>query len=154
VLLASLVGIAFAPGSTPVAASVVTVRLVSGHLFLPENITVNVGTTVTWINKDPVEIHNVYEDTGVFGSQALNYNDTYSQTFTQPGVVGYYCTYHQGMVGTITVVVPQVPTMTPLPLPTRHPDAATRPPVPSSVPSTHVAAPIVAPVPLAQPARH
>ncbi len=154
-LLAALIGLAFAPGSVPVAASTVTVRLVSGHLFQPENITVNVGTTVTWINKDSVEIHNVFEDTGVFGSPDLNYNDTYSQTFTEPGVVGYHCTYHEGMVGTITVVTPPVSTATPLPLPTRHTHAAPQAPV-VSVPPTHVVAPavVIAPVPLAQPARH
>jgi len=100
-----------------------------------------------------VEIHNVFEDTGVFGSPDLTYDATYSQTFTQPGVVGYHCTYHEGMVGTITVIALPVPTATPLPLPTRHTDGATKTPI-LSLPPTHAVAPTVIPVPLAQPARH
>ncbi len=69
----------------------------------PKDITVTAGTTVTWINKDP-EPHTVVNKDGKFRSSALDTDDTYSFTFTEPGTYNFFCTLHPQMTGTVTVV--------------------------------------------------
>jgi len=69
----------------------------------PKEITVPVGTTVTWINKDP-EPHTVVSKDGKFRSAALDTDDSYSFTFTEPGTYDFFCTLHPQMTGKVTVV--------------------------------------------------
>jgi plastocyanin len=75
--------------------------------FNPKTVTVNVGTTVEWVNDDSVS-HDVTKDTGPgppfsSGSGNLGGGDTYKITFNAPGTVGYECTVHPGMSGMIIV---------------------------------------------------
>jgi len=77
------------------------------HAFVPASLTVPVGTTVTWINKD-LAIHNVtsgvrWTPDGVFASGSLWHNAKFSYTFKQPGTFSYYCSIHSHMEGTIVV---------------------------------------------------
>lgn len=75
--------------------------------FQSNNVTIPVGTTVTWVNTDEAQ-HSATAvdgsfDTGLFGS-----GDEASVTFDKPGTYVYYCLLHgapdgSGMVGTITV---------------------------------------------------
>ncbi|MEO5951884.1 MAG: cupredoxin domain-containing protein, partial [Chloroflexia bacterium] len=76
---------------------------ISGFAFTPQNITVQVGTTVRWTNHDTTP-HTVTEVNGVFNSGGLALNATYSFTFNTPGTYNYACSYHSGMTGSITVV--------------------------------------------------
>lgn len=81
--------------------------IMSGSAFSPANITVSVGTTVTWTNNDNLT-HNVISGTpgsptGVFSSGDLGANQTFSYTFNQEGTFNYFCSYHPGMAGTVTV---------------------------------------------------
>jgi plastocyanin len=76
--------------------------------FHPQKLTVKTGTTVTWINRDPV-FHTVASDTGLFQSGLLAVGQTYSYTFDQPGTYPYRCESNSGpggaeMRGEITVV--------------------------------------------------
>lgn len=78
--------------------------------FSPSTLTVIQGSTVFWMNLDsPVggdpEIHNVVFSSGptAHSSDMATYN-TYSYTFTDLGTYSYFCVYHTGMKGTITVV--------------------------------------------------
>ena len=76
--------------------------------FRPQNITITVGTKVTWVNVGQKK-HNV-----AFGNlfdQDINLGEQFSFTFDKPGLVQYYCVQHslsetEGMVGTIMVVAP------------------------------------------------
>lgn len=75
--------------------------------FVPSDITVQRGTTVTWVNTDLVP-HTVTSGseqapTGLFDSHELVHMQTFSYTFNIPGVYAYYCDLHAGMTGTITV---------------------------------------------------
>ena len=76
--------------------------------FRPQNITVTVGTKVTWVNvgtkKHSVTYGNVFD-------QDINPGETFAYTFDKPGLVQYYCVQHslsetEGMVGTVTVIAP------------------------------------------------
>jgi plastocyanin len=70
--------------------------------FGPPDLTIAAGTTVTWKNKDG-EVHRIKDDHNRFSSAALDTDDSYSHTFTTPGVYHYFCTIHPYMVGKIVV---------------------------------------------------
>ncbi|MDO8491761.1 MAG: cupredoxin family copper-binding protein, partial [Dehalococcoidia bacterium] len=70
--------------------------------FSPASISVPVGTTVTWTNKDSVA-HTVTSDSGVFNSGNLSTNKTFSYTFATAGTFPYHCSLHTYMKGTVTV---------------------------------------------------
>jgi plastocyanin len=95
--------------STPTATPPATTPATSGNavtlsnfLFSPATLTVKVGTTVTWTNKDGVT-HTVTSDSDVFNSGNLAPNATYSFTFSNAGTFAYHCSIHTSMKGTIIV---------------------------------------------------
>ncbi len=72
--------------------------------FEPSQISVPAGTTVTWADVSGTHTSTSYDglwDTG----RRLQVGETYSYTFTQPGVYRYYCVPHEerGMIGTVIV---------------------------------------------------
>ena len=68
----------------------------------PDTVTVKMGDTVTWVNRDSPQ-HDVVADNGEFKSELFDTGGTFSFTFTQPGTYPYHCSIHPGMVGTVTV---------------------------------------------------
>jgi plastocyanin len=75
---------------------------IQGSAFDPAELTVAVGTTVAWTNRDAMS-HTVTADAGAFDSGALGNGETFKWTFDQPGEFPYSCTIHPSMHGTITV---------------------------------------------------
>jgi len=81
-----------------------------GNQFTPNDIVIDEGTEVTWVNQDTIA-HNVKKSAdavdfgGEFGVEAGQFGpgDTYSYTFDKAGYYPYTCTIHAGMNGTITV---------------------------------------------------
>ncbi len=73
--------------------------------FSPGNLTVVIGVnnTVTWTNND-ITIHTVTANNGAFNSGYLNTGQTFTYTFTSPGVYEYHCQIHPWMVGYVTVL--------------------------------------------------
>lgn len=70
--------------------------------FTPETLTVNAGTTVTWVNGDDVP-HTVASDDKVFKSRALDTDEKFAYTFTKPGTYAYFCSLHPKMVAKVVV---------------------------------------------------
>ena len=70
--------------------------------YNPATITVAIGTTVTWTNKDSAP-HSVTERERTFDSALLFTGATFSHTFNEAGDVEYYCTVHPTMVGHVIV---------------------------------------------------
>jgi plastocyanin len=70
--------------------------------FGPTSITVAVGTTVTWTNRDDIP-HTVVSTEGVFKSKVLDTDEKFSFTFTKPGTYPYFCSVHPKMTGTVVV---------------------------------------------------
>lgn len=70
--------------------------------FMPQELTVPVGTKVTWVNKDDIP-HTVTSEEKLFASRALDTDDKYSFTFQTPGTNSYYCSMHPKMTGKIIV---------------------------------------------------
>jgi plastocyanin len=77
---------------------------IKDHLFTPSTLTISAGTKVTWTNHDQ-DPHTVVESGAPkpFHSSALDTNDTFSYTFTEPGTYKYFCTLHPTMAGKVVV---------------------------------------------------
>jgi plastocyanin len=77
---------------------------IDNFTFTPATLTVNVGTTVTWINRDDIP-HTVVSasDPRAFKSSALDTDDKFSFTFTKAGVFPYFCSIHPKMTGKVIV---------------------------------------------------
>lgn len=74
---------------------------IANFAFSPAVITVKVGATVTWTNKDE-DAHTV-AITGAAVSKPLQSGDSYAHTFGQPGTYTYRCTIHPNMRGMVVV---------------------------------------------------
>ena len=73
--------------------------------FVPKDVTVKAGTTITWTNSDQVP-HTVTKEGGPgadFDSGNVDPGGTFEQTFDEAGKVDYVCTIHPGQSGTVTV---------------------------------------------------
>ena len=70
--------------------------------FGPEELSVAVGTTVTWTNRDDIP-HTVVSTDGVFKSKVRDTAEKFSYTFTKAGTYPYYCSVHPKMVGKVVV---------------------------------------------------
>ena len=93
---------------------------VEGIAFLPRELTVEVGDTVEWVNKDEVDhtvtsgeageqgVPGVDEGTppepdGLFDDELKRAGSTSSFTFDEPGTFIYFCRVHASMTGVVTV---------------------------------------------------
>jgi plastocyanin len=103
--LASMLGLTLwaAPGAVsaqPAAASTVRIENFS---FVPDTITVPVGTTITWENGDDIP-HSIVLSDKSFRSKPLDTHDTAMFKFTKVGEITYFCGLHPHMQGKIIVV--------------------------------------------------
>ena len=93
----------FAPQqSFPAGASKAEVGI-DNFSFLPKEITVSVGTTVTWTNHDDVPHVVASADDQFKKSAALDTGESFSHTFTTTGNYTYFCSIHPHMTGKIIV---------------------------------------------------
>jgi plastocyanin len=75
---------------------------IDNFVFGPETITVAVGATVTWTNKDDIP-HTTVSTDGVFKSKVMDTDEKFSYTFAKAGTYPYYCTIHPKMTGKVVV---------------------------------------------------
>jgi nitrite reductase (NO-forming) len=98
-----------------------TMVMIENYAYAPADLTVYVGATVTWVNKDTVG-HTVTEgdpnspkpaNLRVFDSSGeaatgqvalIKEGGNWSYTFTSPGTYEYYCIVHPYMTGRVTVI--------------------------------------------------
>lgn len=75
------------------------------YKFVPANLTVPVGTTVTWINYDVAPHTATYRSFGdeAFDTGNMGAMQIYRHQFRTAGSYDYMCVYHQGMRGTVVV---------------------------------------------------
>lgn len=74
--------------------------------FIPEELTVPIGTTVRWINAEKRQYHSVWFES--LDKEEADYffpDETYEKTFTKPGIYHYRCGPHERMKGTVVVTV-------------------------------------------------
>ncbi len=103
-LCASLLNVEPAPVVTLPAAQASGPQIsVTDNAFRPTTLSIKVGETVTWTHDGQIT-HNVKSiEAGGPQSADLHRGDSYRFTFRQTGVFAFYCSYHEGMSGTITV---------------------------------------------------
>jgi plastocyanin len=75
---------------------------IDNFVFGPHTLTVPVGATVTWTNKDDIP-HTTVSTDGVFKSKVMDTEDKFSYTFDKAGTYSYYCTIHPKMTGKVVV---------------------------------------------------
>jgi plastocyanin len=77
---------------------------IDNFTFGPAALTVPVGTTVTWTNKDDIP-HTIVstDDPRAFKSKVLDTDEKFSFTFSKPGTYPYFCSIHPKMTGKIIV---------------------------------------------------
>lgn len=90
---------ASAPPGAPVTADAVAIH---NFAFGPNAITVVVGTTVTWTNRDN-EPHSVVMVDQSFRSPPMDTGDHFAHTFATPGQYRYFCGFHPQMLGVVIV---------------------------------------------------
>lgn len=62
-------------------------------LFVPQQLVVKAGTTVTFTNKDNAN-HTATNINGLFDSGKITSENSWSYTFDKPGTFSFYCNYH------------------------------------------------------------
>jgi|WetSurMetagenome_2_1015567.scaffolds.fasta_scaffold126115_2 plastocyanin len=90
--------------------------LIADHSFNPQNITVSLGTIITWVNNDSSE-HQIISDNGYAGksggfSRQLNdlkssrmyKGSTYSYRFQRAGNYTYHCNIYPALKGSVQVL--------------------------------------------------
>jgi plastocyanin len=75
---------------------------IDNFVFGPQTISVPVGATVTWTNKDDIP-HTAVSTDGVFKSKVMDTDEKFSYTFTKAGTYSYFCSVHPKMTGKVVV---------------------------------------------------
>ena len=70
--------------------------------YTPDDLSVAVGTTVTWMNTDAVA-HTSTSDTPGWDSGIVAPGGQFSFAFQTAGTFAYHCAIHPGMIGTVVV---------------------------------------------------
>ena len=86
-------------GETPSAGADVKI---DNFAFGPQSLTVKVGTTVIWTNRDDIP-HTVVSSDGMFKSKARDTDETFSYKFDKAGTYSYFCSLHPKMTGQVVV---------------------------------------------------
>jgi plastocyanin len=101
ILLGPVVGAMLALGAVA-AQDATNVVTIDNFTFMPPELTVAVGATVKWVNRDDIP-HLVVNKDKAFRSKALDTDDSFSYTFDSAGTFDYFCALHPHMVGKVIV---------------------------------------------------
>jgi plastocyanin len=102
-MVAALLLSAASPGSSAKAPQPTSAEVkVDNFSFGPASLTVAVGTTVTWTNRDDIP-HTVVSTDKVFKSKVLDTDEKFSFTFDKAGTYPYFCSIHPKMTGSVVV---------------------------------------------------
>jgi len=94
-----------APTASPTPNAAVATIEMGDNFFDPAQLTVKVGTTVTW-KVVGQSTHDLAARDGSFANRTMSFGQTLSFTFTKAGRYPYVCMQHEGdgMVGEVTVI--------------------------------------------------
>lgn len=91
-------------GATTTASADEAEVVLAGISFEPSEITVDPGTTITFVHEDGGIPHTVTADDGSFDSGQIADGDSFTVTVEQAGEIPFFCEIHPGqMQGTIRV---------------------------------------------------
>jgi len=93
------------PTTSPAVGTVIV--FIKNFAFIPQQVSIKRGTTVTWVNCDNpgTDSHTSTSDNGLWSSPTLASGNTFSRTFNDATgtVFNYHCIPHPFMVGTVNV---------------------------------------------------
>jgi plastocyanin len=75
---------------------------IDNFVFGPQTLTVPVGATVVWTNKDDIP-HTAVSTDGMFKSKVMDTDEKFSYTFIKAGTYPYFCSIHPKMTGMVVV---------------------------------------------------
>jgi plastocyanin len=90
------------PENTPIPESTSIDVSIQDFTFIPSEIRISVGDTITWTNNDNTD-HTVLANDGSFSSEVLQTGHQFSFKFEESGTFEYICGIHPTMQGTIIV---------------------------------------------------
>lgn len=100
---ACLLLVAICGSTTQPATSVHTHSVIIEDLkFTPENLTVNRGDKIVWVNKDLFP-HTVTATDRSFDSGSIEVNGEWAYVAAKPGKYAYACSFHPNMKGSLQV---------------------------------------------------
>lgn len=99
---------ALAPASAAAAALPTAHVTIQMFAFTPSAVTVGMGTTVVWSNRDSFA-HTTTSDQGFWSSAHLATNASYARAFNQAGTYAYHCAIHTDMRGRVSVPMRATP---------------------------------------------
>jgi plastocyanin len=85
-----------------IAGSTAGAIAIKNSAFTPSDITVAMGTTVTWTNEDGVP-HRIKSADGTFDGKDLSKGATFEHKFDKAGTFSYVCGIHLRMTGKVVV---------------------------------------------------
>jgi plastocyanin len=86
-----------AHGSTG-AQSQTSAVTIDNYAFSPAEITVPVGSTVTWTQMQTTDVHTATSTDGLWDSNVLNVGASFSFQFTTAGDFAYDCSVHPDLM--------------------------------------------------------
>lgn len=89
-------------GAVDAAGRAVVEVDIANFSFGGDEMRVPVGTTVRWVNRDPVG-HTVTPDEGDWGSPLIGPGEVFEHTFSEPGRYPYHCIPHPYMESSVVV---------------------------------------------------
>jgi len=75
---------------------------IEGNAFRPDDLTVDRGDTVVWVNRDFYP-HTATDTEGRFDSGVIPANESWALTVDASGELAYTCTFHPAMKATLRV---------------------------------------------------
>ena len=90
------------PLEAEIAAPAVSDVAIDNFSFSPATVSVPVGSTITWTNRDDVP-HNIVSSEQRFKSSVLDTDQQFAHRFEAPGTYQYFCSLHPMMVGRVVV---------------------------------------------------
>lgn len=81
------------------------VVFIRNFAFHPDTLRITPGTRVTWVNCEAgsVEPHTSTANAGTWNSGPIEPGESFAETFSAPGINGYFCQPHPAMIGAIIV---------------------------------------------------
>lgn len=89
-------------GAHPARAATTHQVSIQGGRFKPDSLTIKAGDTVVWTNLDGRD-HTATARDKSWSTKSLSFKKTGAITFQEKGTHKYFCRWHPGMRGTITV---------------------------------------------------
>ena len=86
---------------TSFSAMAATAVTIQNFTFTPGVITINLGDSVEWVNRDTTT-HSTTQDANLW-THDLTTGQSFTQEFTKSGTFSYHCRFHSSMTGTIKV---------------------------------------------------